>query len=178
MSGDSSHETGLDAFVQELTAAQGNLRAYILASLGSTADTSDVLQRTNLVLWKNASKFRSSEKFLPWALTLAKFEILSYCRDKSRDRHVYPEDLAALMLDTARDELGDPSDRNEALKHCLEKLTAQQNEVLKLRYYEDKSISQMATSLKRTENAVKSGLLRVRRALQECIERRLSSSGY
>ena len=166
-----------DEFIQELTTAQGSLRAYILASLGNISDTSDVLQRTNLALWKNASNYTAGTKFLTWALTLAKFEILSFCRDRSRDRHVYPEDLAALMLDTARDEFGEPSDTDEALRRCLEKLSDKQNDILRLRYYDEQTISQMAVALKRTENAVKAVLVRIRRGLQECIERRLKSQG-
>lgn len=175
MSAEDSPNAELDEFIQQLTAAQGSLRAYILASLGNKSGTADVLQRTNLKLWKNASNYQSGTKFIQWALTLAKYEILSYCRDKSRDRHVYPEDLAALMLDTASRELGDPNDRSEALEHCLEKLSHKQHEVLQLRYYEEQSISQMATALQRTEDAVKAVLVRIRKALQECIERRLNS---
>lgn len=165
----------LDNFVQQLTAAQTSLRAYILASLGNHNDASDVLQRTNLALWKNASNFRSGSEFMPWAVTIAKYEILSFCRDRSRDRHVYPEDLAELMLETACHEVADPVDRLEALRHCLSKLPPKHSDLLQLRYYEEKSISQIAEVLRRTENSVKSAFVRIRRTLQKCIQRRLKS---
>ena len=170
------HDSALDDFIQELTAAQTSLRAYIMASLGRAADVPDVLQRTNLTLWKNAASFRPGSKFMPWAITIAKYEILSYCRDKSRDRHVFPEDIAALMLDTVSEICPDPNDRVAALQECLSKLPARHHSLLELRYYEGKPIYQIAETLKRTENAVKCTLVRVRRSLQECIEERLRST--
>jgi RNA polymerase sigma-70 factor (ECF subfamily) len=169
-------DAALDEFIQELTAAQTSLRAYILASLGRVSDVPDVLQRTNLTLWKNAASFRAGSSFMPWAITIAKYEILSYCRDRSRDRHVFPEDIAALMLETAREVCSDLSDRQTALQECLGKLSTRHHSLLELRYYEGKSICQIAENLKRTENAVKCTLVRVRRSLQECIEARLRSS--
>lgn len=166
----------LDDFIQELTSAQGNLRAYILASLGNRSEAEDVLQRTNLALWKNATSFRTGAPFLPWAITLAKYEVLSHCRDKSRDRHVFPEDLAELMLKEASEELKDPVERLNALRHCLGKLSSTHSEILQLRYYEEMSIHQISSTLQRSEDSVKSILVRIRKALQDCIQRQLKSS--
>ena len=89
----------LEAYVQELTANQSRLRGFILASLGNYADAADVLQRTNLVLWKKAGEFRPGAEFLPWGLTIARYEVLSFLRDGQRDRHVYSTAVAELMLD-------------------------------------------------------------------------------
>ena len=44
---------------KNLTACQSRLRGFILASLGNYADTADVLQRTNLILWKKAERIPS-----------------------------------------------------------------------------------------------------------------------
>ncbi len=173
---DGGRDAALDGFIQELTAAQTSLRAYIMASLGRVADVPDVLQRTNLALWKSTSNFRPGSTFMPWAITIAKYEILSYCRDRSRDRHIFPEDIAALMLDTAREVCPDPTERQEALQHCLEKLPNKHHTMLHLRYYEGRSISQIAEIMKRTENAIKCTFVRVRRTLQECIEAQAEST--
>lgn len=173
---DNSRSADVDGFIQQLTAAQTSLRAYILASVGNLSDASDVLQKTNLALWKNASKFRADTQFMPWAVTIAKYQILSYCRDRSRDRHVYPEDIATLMLETACRELPDIDSRQEALRHCLAKLPNKHNELLQLRYYDQNPISHIANKLRRTENSIKSILVRIRKTLLECIQNRLNSS--
>jgi RNA polymerase sigma-70 factor, ECF subfamily len=165
--------TSLEAYVQALTANQGRLRAYILASLGNYSDTADVLQRTNMILWKKAGEFRQDAEFLPWALTIARYEVLSFLRDSQRDRHVYSSDVANLMLDVATAEASDPNDRRLALRSCLERVPQRNRELLWQRYGEEKSIRQIAASSHRTEDAVKSLFLRIRKALERCVEARL-----
>lgn len=167
------NDAGLDDFIQQLTASQSRLRAYILASLGNLVDTADVLQRTNLALWKNARRFRPDAEFLPWAVTLARYEILSFYRDRSRDRHVFSEDVALMMLDAVREEAPDPDDRQAALRECLEQLPAGSRELLTRRYSAGESMSQIAETTRRSENAVKCAFVRIRKALAKCIETRL-----
>ena len=160
----------LDAYVQELTASQSRLRGYILASLGNYADTADVLQRTNLILWKKAAEFRAGADFLPWALTIARYEVLSFLRDSQRDRHVYSADVVNLMLDAATAEAGDANDRQAALRKCLEKVPRHSRDLLWQRYGAEKSIRQIAAESQRSEDSVKSLFLRIRKSLERCVE--------
>ena len=160
----------LDQYVQQLTACQSRLRAYILASLGNYANTADVLQRTNLTLWKKAGEFRPDAEFLPWALAITRYEILAFLRDHRRDRHVFANDVAELMLDAAASEVSDPGDRHVALRRCLEKLPQPSRELLWQRYDADKSIKQIANDTKRSVDSVKCLFLRIRKALERCIE--------
>jgi RNA polymerase sigma-70 factor, ECF subfamily len=160
----------LDAYVQHLTASQSRLRGFILASLGNYADTADVLQRTNLILWKKAGEFRPGADFLPWALTIARYEVLSFLRDSQRDRHVYSSDVANLMADAAAAEASDPNDRQLALRKCLEKVPRRSRDLLWQRYGAEKSIRQIAADTARSEDAVKSLFLRIRKSLERCVE--------
>lgn len=162
--------SSLDAFVQDLTSSQGRLRAFILASLGNYADTADVLQRTNLVLWKKASEFRPGSEFLPWAFATARYEVLAFVRDSKRDRHVFTEEVGTLMLDMAADEALYADTRRESLRICLEKLPPRNRELLWLRYGDEQSIRQIATTLQRSDDAVKSLFLRIRKTLERCVE--------
>lgn len=160
----------LDDYVQSLTASQGRLRGFILASLGNYADTADVLQRTNLILWKKAREFRPDAPFLPWALTIARYEVLSFIRDSQRDRHVYSSDVAEMMLDAAAAEASDPNDRQLALRKCLEKVSGHSRDMLWQRYGAEKSIRQIAAETNRTEDSVKSLFLRIRKSLARCVD--------
>jgi RNA polymerase sigma-70 factor (ECF subfamily) len=160
----------LEGYIKDLIEGQSRLRAYILAALGNHANASDVLQRTNMVLWKKADEFRPGAEFLPWAFTIARYEVLSFLRDRQRDRHVFAEDVTTLMLDVATREVSEPGDRIAALRDCLEKLRGQSRSLLWQRYSEDKSIKQISTMTGRSEDSVKSHLLRVRKKLEQCIE--------
>jgi RNA polymerase sigma-70 factor, ECF subfamily len=160
----------LDVYVQELTACQSRLRGFILASLGNYVETADVLQRANLTLWKKARDFHPGAEFLPWALTITRYEILAFIRDHRRDRHVFSDDVAKLMMDAATSAVSDPGDRQIALRQCLEKLPHRSRDLLWQRYDEDKSIKQIASDTKRSADSVKCLFLRIRKTLERCIE--------
>jgi RNA polymerase sigma-70 factor (ECF subfamily) len=166
----------LDLFVQQLIDIQGRLRAFIVAALGSQANAADVLQKTNMVIWKKAKEFRQSSDLLPWALSIARYEVLAFVRDYQRDRHVFLEDVTTLVLDAAASEVADPSDRQAALHRCLEKLPERSRVLLWQRYRDGKSIQQICTESGRTKDSVKSRLLRIRRKLETCVKSVLRSS--
>lgn len=168
MGGDDVEE--LEIYVKHLTECQSKLRGYILACIGNYANTSDVLQRTNLTLWKKAGEFQRGAKFLPWAYAIARFEIMSFFRDHKRDRLVFSEEVAKLMLELEDEEESDANDRHLALRKCLEKLPRQSRELLSRKYDEGDSIKQIASETNRSEVAIKSSFLRIRRALEKCIE--------
>lgn len=163
----------LAGFIGCLTESQGRLRAYLLASLGNYDDAGEVLQRTNLVLWRNAPSFRPGSDFMPWALTLAKYEILSYYRDRSRDRHVFSQELAEQMMKVAESDPIDIPSRQAALRECLKPLKGSPRRLLDMRYDDGQTIAEMARSLGKSEASVKMQLMRVRRTLENCIQARL-----
>ena len=163
----------LEADVQQLTACQGRLRGFILASLGNYADTADVLQRTNLILWKKAAEFTPEADFVPWALSIARYEILAFRRDSHRDRHVFSDDVTNLMLESAASEVADHGERTAALRRCLEKLPRRNRDLLSMKYGSGKTIRELARDAQRSEDSIKSLLLRIRKSLERCIESKL-----
>jgi RNA polymerase sigma-70 factor (ECF subfamily) len=160
----------LDRFVQRLIDAQSRLRAFIAAALGNRADAADVLQKTNMVLWKKAEDYRHEAEFLPWALAIARFEVLAFLRDYRRDRHVFSDDVAPLILDAAAAEVASPSDRQAALQECLEKLPSHSRTLLWQRYRDDMTIKQICIHTGRSEDSIKSRILRIRKKLETCVE--------
>jgi RNA polymerase sigma-70 factor (ECF subfamily) len=94
-------------------------------------------------------------------------------RDHQRDRLVFSEDVAMLLMDTAERELVRPEDRQTALRKCLERLPKHSRELLWWRYDEGKSIKQISAEAKRTEDSVKCLMLRIRKSLEQCIEANL-----
>ncbi|WP_425400138.1 sigma-70 family RNA polymerase sigma factor [Aeoliella sp.] len=170
---DSVGGSEIENFVHLLTESQGSLKAYLLAALGNFDDAAEVLQRTNLTLWRNAAKFRPGAEFMPWAVTLARYEVMSFYRDRSRDRHVFSEEVALLMLSAATEHAPDLDDRHHALRICLGELPKASQKMIQLRYEHRSPIAEIARELKRTEDAIKSALLRIRKSLANCILKRL-----
>lgn len=162
-------------FVKVLTDHQVDLHAFIMSSLGDYSDTVDVLQRTNLELWKKASEFRSDSPFLPWALKFAKNEILKYMRKQRRDRHVFRPEVMELMVEVAMERSPGISTRSEALRECIKELSESNREFLRIRYAQEQSVKQVAEKTGRTVEGVKSLYYRIRTSLARCIDRKVAS---
>ena len=154
---------------------QAEIEAFIMSSLGDYANTQDVLQRTNMVLWKKAAQFRDGARFIPWAIGIAKYEVLAFMRTRKRDRHVFRSDLVELMADVAYERSGGIAGRLDALRECIKKLPEPSRELLAIRYSHDHSIDQVAEKTGRTPGAVRMLFCRIRRRLNECITRRLAA---
>ena len=68
----------MSEFVERLTEAQSALYGAIYTLLAGNAEVADVLQETNRVLWRKASTYDPTRPFLPWALAVARFEVLAH----------------------------------------------------------------------------------------------------
>lgn len=167
-------KTSTERFVQLLTGCQPRLRAYIAMLLGDPAAADDVLQETNLVLWKKAAEFAAGSDFGAWACTVARFQVLAYLRDARRDRLVFDESLVEVLVGDAEAESIDIERQLAALRQCLEKLSGARRELIRGRYTLDQSIQQLAAATGQTAGSVAMNLSRARKALFDCIRNRLA----
>lgn len=169
-------QTDNDAeFIALLTEAQPKLFAYISMLLGGTQESANVLQETNVVLWKKSRDFRPGTNFTAWAREIAYFKVLSYLRDRKRSRVIVDQQRieAALAASTAGD--GD-ADRRIALRHCLSELNDDQLDLLRLRYRVEAPLTEIASGMGKSEAAIKMSLRRLRLRLLACIQRRMGAS--
>ena len=60
-----------ERFVNHLTSAQAVLYAYITSLLGDRESAKDVLQETNLVLWRKSAEFDEHKSFAAWSSGIA-----------------------------------------------------------------------------------------------------------
>jgi RNA polymerase sigma-70 factor (ECF subfamily) len=169
--GDKQH---LEEFVRLLTVHQVDIQAFIMSSLGDYADTADVLQATNMALWKKADQFIAGSSFVPWAFKVAKFEILAFLRTRRRDRHVFSLELVEMMISVAEEQSRGFASRADALRECVKNISEQNREFLRIRYAQDQSIKQVAEKTGRSIESVKSLYHRIRKAIEHCVERRMA----
>ena len=88
-------------FVQLLTESQNRLYGYIYTMIGDHSRSKDVLQETNLVLWRKYDELQKVENFKAWSFTVCKFQVMAYLRDKKRDRLLLDPELADMISETA-----------------------------------------------------------------------------
>lgn len=163
-----------EAFIQLLTSEQFRLRRYITVLLGDPEAANNVLQETNVAIWRKANTFERGTNFRAWSRKVAYWQVQAYVRDQGRDRLVFTEKLVEQL--TAREEAQDPREAEVrlALRHCLGGVSKQNRDLLRMRYEDGMPVAELANCIGKTPSAVKVGLMRLRRALQGCIERKVA----
>lgn len=158
-------------FSKLVTASQQRLYAYIYSLTGHTASSWDVLQETNLVLWAKREEFKKGTNFSAWAHTVARFQVLAFLRDKTREplSLLTPEIFEKLEAETDP-EFEAHEARLKALSVCLTQLAPAASDIVRWHYEERLSLKQISARLSMTANAVKQALFRARRHLQQCVE--------
>jgi len=166
-----------EPFIAHLTRCQTSIYAYILTLVRDPDAAADLLQETNLVLWRKAEQFQPGTDFGAWAARIAHFEVLAWRKRHARDRHVFDDDLLQRVGDEYRrqNEPADLTDRAAALRRCIDRLQREERELIERRYAAGGSVKQIAADLGKSEGAVSTALYRLRHALSDCIERTIRS---
>lgn len=172
-----SNSESIEQFVQHLTENQNRIYGYVYSLLGDHSRAADVVQETNLVLWRKVEEYQPDKPFLPWAFAIARFQVLAHLRDKKRDRFLLDADLVELLSSEAEQQAGRIDLLREALRACLQLLGPDPRDLIERRYFRETSIAAVAQELDRSVGSIKVALLRARRQLGECAKKRLSLEG-
>lgn len=159
-----------DKYVVLLTAMQSRLFAYVFSLLGDREQAADVLQETNLTLWRKSAEYDESRDFAPWAYRVAYFEVLAYRKTLGRQRLVFDDSLLEHFSECAAERGEDFNIRLSALEGCMERLTDQQRDHIRCHYGNAQSIRDIAELQGMSTGAVAQSLFRARLMLMKCIE--------
>jgi RNA polymerase sigma-70 factor (ECF subfamily) len=162
-------------FILLMTEAQSSIYAYILSIFPDRSRGRDILQETNLTMWKKADQFTEGTVFTAWGCKIAYFHVLSARRKLARDRHIFDDSLLDYLAERQDERLDELPSRHIALRRCLEKLPKPQRELVKARYAPGGSVKDIASKLGRSVGSISQTLYRARSALLECIEKSMRS---
>ncbi len=164
-------EKNPERFVRLLGRYQQRVYSFILTLVPHWADADEVLQETNIVLWRKFSEFQPDTDFVRWANQVAYFEVLKFRRRQQKDHlffsDAFVEEVAAEVMEMS-ETLQMQRDR---LAGCLQKLSDRDRTLIHLRYDEGSSVKRVAEQLGRSADSVYKSLGRVRRMLIDCIHR-------
>ena len=163
-----------ERFATLLGGAQRKLFLYILSFVPNPADAEDILQETNLVLWRKFGEFQPGTDFIRWACKVAFYEVLKHRQAGTRKPLPLSEAALALLAQDAEDALGEVDSRREALLRCLGKLREPVRQMIRLRYQLGVDTRAVAQAVGRSVEATRRALHRARVALLRCIERELA----
>jgi RNA polymerase sigma-70 factor, ECF subfamily len=166
----SEQPSDLPDLVALMTQFQGRLYAYILSLLGDVNAANDVLQETNVVLWKESRQYVPGTNFKAWSFRVAHFQCMAYRQKRLRDKIVFSDELVAALVDESKDLDDRYDERAAALERCLERIQTRSREALRLRYAENQAVSEMAKKMNCNANAVSQLLFRARQWLIQCVK--------
>lgn len=159
-----------------ITRHQAALHAYILGILPNQTKADDVLQETNLVLWRKAAEYDQTKPFMPWACRIAWFQVKAARRDSARDRHVFDPELIDVLAAEDDSDLEATTALEHALRDCLSLLPAEKRSMILHRYQADASVQTMAATRNLSPGALSAQLHRIRQMLESCIEGKLNAT--
>jgi RNA polymerase sigma-70 factor (ECF subfamily) len=167
-----------DEFILRLSGCQNRLYAYVLSLLPDADLARDVVQEANLVMWRKAAQYQPGTSFDSWACKIAYFEVLAARRKRQKDRLLFSEDLMEQMMQqlvsNAEQRAQKCSAKQVALEECIEKIDVKGRRQLLTRYGVGGSVKGVAESVGVSPAAAAATLYRLRKALLECIEGKLT----
>jgi RNA polymerase sigma-70 factor (ECF subfamily) len=158
-----------DTLVAHLLRNRLRLVAVAVSHVRNAHDADDVFQQVVLSALEARADFADADHLTAWAIRAVRHRAI----DLSRRKSLRP--LSDEVLDLLEAEWGDPAetaraDRADALWGCLDKLTSTARTVLVWRYFEGRSVTDIAARLHRTADAVYQLLSRTHRALRTCVK--------
>ena len=127
-------EAQQEQFTTLWTGSQPEVGRYIASLIPDPEQAKDVLQKTSLSLLRKFSDYDPDRPFLPWALGVAKYEILGHRRDAARCRIVFDSEFLDQYTHHWAEAAPAVSDDIATLQQCLRKLPQCQSNIVKLRY--------------------------------------------
>jgi RNA polymerase sigma-70 factor (ECF subfamily) len=167
-----------EEFIRLFTKCEPRIFAYILTLVRNFSDADDVLQQTNLVMWRKFDEFQPGTDFVSWGHRIAHLEVLALRKRKQCDALLFSDEFVEVVA-RDMDERNDTLEaRQKALAACLEKLKARDRNLVQFRYQPDATTQSAAEHVGRSVDAVYKALNRIRQSLWECINRTLSAEAH
>jgi RNA polymerase sigma-70 factor, ECF subfamily len=159
-------------YMQQVIAWQPRLYAFILSLTGDPNEGDDVLQNANVALLQKQKAFRPDAKFGAWAMQIAYHEVQRHWDSTARARRRFDDRLVDQLAAKMAAFGGEPGPELVFLRQCMSRLSAQEREMLGLRYGGN-SVQAIAERCGRPAGSISQTLYRIRSKLAECVKKAL-----
>jgi RNA polymerase sigma-70 factor (ECF subfamily) len=157
-------------FVRLLAACERRLDNYVLTLVPNWSDAEEIVQQAKLRLWERFEQYDHGKDFGAWACTIAYYEVLTFRTRASRSRLLFSQAALDRVSKEAVNAATESDSRMHLLRHCIEKLTRWQRELLLRCCVAGESVKAVAVELDRKVDSTRKAILRIRQELYRCVQ--------
>jgi RNA polymerase sigma-70 factor, ECF subfamily len=172
-----SDERRIEEITVLWTRAYPAVSAFISSMVPKFQDADDILQQVAVAVVQDYGRYDRERSFVAWAIGIARNKILTYRREKMRERSVLDAEAMGCVAGVYESDSAEFDDMRKALHKCIGKAKVRWQRILEMRYSRGLSTIRMAEQLGMTQNAIFITLHRIRLALRDCIMREMSDKG-
>lgn len=159
----------MDEFVSLLGQNERRLFVYLKSRMPASSDADDLLQETNVILWREFDSFELGTNFTAWAYRIAEYQLRAARKRQQRDRLVFSEAFLEAVSKELTAESEQLERRSVALDDCLQRLPPHHRELIERRYTSGDAVGTLAERLNKNADAIYRMLSRIRHSLHDCV---------
>lgn len=122
----------------------------------------EILQNTAMVLWEKYGQVDDPIEFRKIAFTVVRYQILSYRRNRARNRLLFDEGVVSLIVDPGTVPEADFSHEEELLRKGLMSLSPEERELILAVYQPNVKITQLAKEQGKTTMSLYKRIQKIR----------------
>src|SRR3954454_18304563 len=108
----------VDAFVRLLGQNQRRIFVYVMSMVPDRNDAEEIIQETNLVLWREFGRFQPGTNFAAWACKVALYQVLAWRKRLRRDRLEFSPTFLEAVAEEASTASEALEERSQYLARC------------------------------------------------------------
>ena len=159
--------------LQLITSHQRMLAAYLRTLVRDPSLAEDILQETNIALWKNSSKFKKGTDFPAYACSIGYRKAIDHFRREKKSKPlIFDSALAEKVAETLAELPETPGHRAAALR----KLPLDDRALLQKRYRDGLTIREISRTTRSSESKLQNHFAALRKLLRSCIDNTLKTT--
>jgi RNA polymerase sigma-70 factor (ECF subfamily) len=160
-----------DRFREIVSHFQDLLRFTVAFHIRSDAERIDeVVHLTFIKAFRSLNRFELGRPLEPWLKQIARHEAIREVKRMGREARRKTE-LIRLALAETRTEEEAPVEKLKKLRKCIEMLKGFARSLVRMHYFERKTLKAIAAAVGRSAGGLRVTMLRVRQELKACMER-------
>jgi RNA polymerase sigma-70 factor (ECF subfamily) len=168
-----------EAVVRLYSQHQRWLFGYLVTLLSNPQDAEDVMQEVSVVMWREHRNFELGTNFTGWLSVIAYHQVQKFWRNRKRNATYLDISVIDQLASVITKDREVVDIRRQFLGECLEDLPSKDRELVETVYSSEVSgkIRRFAQKSGVDEAGFYRSLARIRKALFNCVQRKLAAEG-